>query len=760
MVKIDPVVQKWVDRYGTWFNEEKTEGSYTELLELSKMNKKLYPYRKLFSPLQINDVVVKNRIVMGPMGNISMCDETGRPNDKMLQYFFERARGGAGLITTGLVPVSHGIDNSITERGELTYFPRIDRSRSVFAGWRDLAQGVQSYGSKIFIQLTPGLGRVGNPQCLLTVHKLPNSASWNPNFYIPQIPCAPLSAKKLKKIIKNMGQAAADAKAMGIDGAYLHGHEGYLLEQLTNGAFNRRIFGRYADKEAFGIDCVREMRNRTGPDYPIMYRIDASLCLNETYGEDMKKNSSLKKFVNGRKVDETLEYMHNLVLAGVDIFDIDLGCYDNWWLPHPPSSMPPGCFLEVSSLVKDYFDKNNVKSNKGIPVPVVAVGKLGYPDLAETALRQNMADMIMLARPLLADPEWPNKAYAGKVDEIRPCIGCQEGCIHEFVAAGHPQCAVNPRSSFEHVYPAALAPVKKAKKVAVVGAGPAGIISAVISARRGYNVTLYEKGAKIGGRLLPGGVAKIKYEIDNYRTYLEKLVERAKKETKLVVKTKTKASITELKKQKNDIIIFAQGTKDTKLPLPGADTAVQAVDLLMNPGLLGSAKKIVVVGGGVVGCETAYWLRYEKDCEVTVVEMDKYIMNHVCTANRTHLIYYLKKGGVQLLNCTKLTKVTKEGVEVIRNISKTVPDPANTWSPILPENIKNPLAPKYKVIEKSEVIPADLVVMAAGGTPDDGLYLQALAENTAPEIHNIGDSFAAGKVLEAIRSAYRLAIRL
>jgi 2-enoate reductase len=491
-----------------------------------------------------------------------------------------------------------------------------------------------------------------------------------------------------------------------------------------------------------------------------MYRIDISLALNETYGEGMKATSSLKKFTNGRTVEQTLEFMHKLVLAGVDIFDVDLGCYDNWWLPHPPSSMPPGCFLEISALVKNYFEKNNIKSNKGLPVPVAAVGKLGYPDLAESALRDGMADMVMLGRPLLADPEWPNKAYSGRVGEITPCIGCQEGCVNEFVEGGHPQCAVNPRSAFEHVFPAIPAPAQAQKKIAVVGAGPAGVTAAVIAARRGHAVTLYESGPSAGGRLVPGAVAKIKYEIDNYRLYLENFVKQAKKDHKLTFKKNTEADLAMLKKQKYDAVIFAQGTKNARLPLPGIEGAVQAVDLLVSPDLLGEAKKVVVVGGGVVGCETAYWLRYEKGCEVTVVEMDKYIMNHTCTANRGHLIYYLKKGGVKLLNCTRLTGVTKEGVEVMRNVSKTVPDPYITWHPILPENVENPLAPKLKVEEKAETIPADLVVIAAGGTPNNGLYLQALAENAAPELYNIGDSFSAGKVLEANRAAYRLALQI
>ena len=262
-MKVNTKVKEWIDGYSDWFLEEGA-------MDKGKMTSNLYPYENLFSPIKINKITVKNRLVMAPMGNISMCEETGRPGEKMLQYFYERARGGVGLITTGLVPVSHGIDTSVTELGKLSYFPRIDRSRTVFMGWRNLAEGVHSYGSKIFVQLTPGLGRVGNPQCLITMKKFPKSASYNPNFYIPQIPCTPLSDRQLKKIIKNMGQASADAKAMKIDGVYLHGHEGYLLEQMTNPAFNRRALGRYSNWQNFGLDCVSEMRRRVGPHFPIM----------------------------------------------------------------------------------------------------------------------------------------------------------------------------------------------------------------------------------------------------------------------------------------------------------------------------------------------------------------------------------------------------------------------------------------------------------------------------------------------------------
>jgi 2-enoate reductase len=754
-MKKDNLIQQWVDGYGDWFLKE-------GVLDNAGMTKNLYPYDSMFSPVRINRLTVKNRLVMAPMGNISMCDETGRPNEKMLQYFYERAKGGVGLITTGLVPVSHGIDHSITELGQLSYFPRIDRSRTVYAGWRDLAQGCHSFGARVFIQLTPGLGRVGNPQCLLTMFKLPISASWNPSFYIPAIPCAPLSDRKLKKIAKNMGQGAIDGKTAGLDGVYLHGHEGYLLEQLTNPAFNRRKLGRYADWQVFGLDCVREIRKRTGPHFPIMYRIDLSLALNETYGETMLKTGSLKKFTNGRTIEDTLGYMKNLVAAGVDIFDVDLGCYDNWWLPHPPSSMPPGCFLEVSRTVKEYFKAQGIKSNAGIEVPVVGVGKLGYPDLAEAALRNGQCDMVMLGRPLLADPDWCNKAYAGKTEDIRPCIGCQEGCINEFVEGGHPQCAVNPRTSFEHIFPVVQQPAARPRKIAVVGGGPAGVTVAVTAAKRGHQVELINRDAEIGGRLIPGGTAKIKYEAANYRQYLQGLAEKTAVEGNLKIRVNTTVTVEDLKHGNYDVIIFAQGTKDAELPLPGIEMVkkMQAAELLKNPALLGGSKKIVVIGGGAVGCETAYWLTFEKGCDVTVVEMDKYIMNHTCTANRGHLIHYLHKAGVPLLNCTRVTGFVPGGVKVARNISKTVPDPYLTWHPILPENIENPLAPKLKVEEKEEILPADLVVLAVGGMSDDILFLAAQKERAAPELHNIGDSFSAGKVLEATRAAYRLGIRV
>ncbi len=751
----DKKIVELTSYYGDWFKDENVAAS-------GKMTQNLYPYESMFSPVKIGRMTVKNRLVMAPMGNISMCDETGRPNEKMIAYFTERAKGGVGLITTGLVPVSHGLDHTITELDKLTYFPRLDRSRTCFAGWRDLSANVHAYGSRIFIQITPGLGRVGNPQCLVNSMKLPQSASMNPSWYMPQVPCFPMSAMKINKIIKNIGQCAADAKAMNLDGVYLHGHEGYLLEQLTNPAFNRRIMGPFKDWQAFGIKTIEYIRERCGKDYPIMYRIDLSLALNETYGVKMDNVSALKKFKNGRTIAQTLDYMKNLVKAGVDMFDVDLGCYDNWWLPHPPGSMPPGCFLGISKIVKDYFKENNILSNQGVPVPVVAVGKLGYPDLAEKALRDEMCDMIMLGRPLLADPQWPNKARTGRVDEILPCIGCQEGCLNEFVEGGHPQCAVNPRTAFEEIYPAEPPVAAKKCKIAVIGAGPGGIECAVTAAMRGHDVTLVEKDNRLGGRLNPASAPKIKFDLANYLQYLGKRVEKAKADYGLKVALGTEATADYIKNGGFDKVVIAAGTFDVTIPVDGYDKVkwAQAVDVLENPAIVKDAKNIVVIGGGVTGCETAFMLSKELGKDVTVVEMTEYMMNHTCTANRGYLLHYMEEANINLLNCTKLLGFEKNGVKVSRNMHKSVPNPYLTWNPILPENVLNPLAPKVKEDYREQVLPADLVIMAAGGRPNEKLFLDIQSACPTVEIYNIGDSFKGGKVFEATKSGYSCALNL
>ncbi len=748
-------LEKWSEYFGNWFNDESNfHGAH--------MEDEMYPYSALFEPIKINSLTIKNRIIMAPMGNVSMVDETGKPSAKMIAYFAERAKGGTGLITSGLVQISHGVDPSVTEPGDLSIFPRIDRSRTNYTGWRTLAQSIHAYGAAFFIQLSPGMGRVGSPECVVKKHKLPVSASWNPNFYIPQIPCRPLTFLELRKIVKNTGQAAADSKAHDIDGVYLHGHEGYLLEQLSNPAFNRRLFGPYKNWQKFGLNIVKEIRKRCGDDYPIMYRIDLSLMLNATYGDRMKSVSSLKKFKNERTIEMTLDYIKNLVSAGIDIFDVDLGCYDNWWLPHPPEAMPPACFAEVAALVKKFLVENNIKSNAGLDVPVAAVGKLGFPDIAERALQKGQCDMIMLGRPLLADPEWPNKVYAGKNKEIIPCIGDQEACVNEFIKGGHPQCSVNPRTAFEELYETLPAATEK-KRIAVVGAGPAGVMCACTAAERGHDVTIFDKNPIAGGLVIAGSLPKIKFEIENYLSYMNYRLLLTSKKYKLKTEFNKTITATFLKTGKYDAIVFATGGAGVKPEIPGIDQdhVFNTVDVLINPSKCTGKKNAVIIGGGSTGCEIAHFLAYEADIKnITIVETQPEIMKHSCTANRGYMLHYLEKKGVKILNCTSISKIKSGSIIFNQNISKRVPDPYVTWKPILPENIPNPFAKKINIKNRETEITADIVILSMGWKPDRTLYDDCVRRQVAPEIYITGDLYSTGKVFEATKGGYAIGRRI
>ncbi len=747
----DDILNKLEEDYGYWFEDEKR-------LEDCKMSSKLYPYTKLFSPIQVNSIKLKNRIALGPMGNINMANEMGRPSQKMIKYFEERAKGGCGLLCSGLIHVSQHIDHTVTEEHGLTYYPRINGSRTNKVGWRDITESVHAYGSHFFIQLSAGMGRVGAPECLPNEKKFPISASMNPNFYIPEVPSLPVSDRKLKKIIKEFGQCAIDAKAQKCDGVYLHGHEGYLLEQMTNTAFNRRTLGRYNKNnwQQFGIDIIKSIRERCGDDFPIWYRIDLSLALNSTYGNKMNESRILKKFRNERTIDETLDYMKNLVEAGVDMFDVDIGCYDNWWLPHPPINMPPGCFIDIAKIAKDFFRDNNIKSNKNLDIPVMAVGKLGYPDFAERALREDKCDMIMLARPLLADPHWPNKAYEGKVDEIRPCIGDQEGCFNEFVEGGHPQCSVCPRTGNEDLISAEIPVTRSPKKVAVIGAGPAGYKCAITAAESGHTVTLFDKNEKAGGTILTGSMPKSKYDLVNYTNYMNRKIELTSSELKLKTKFKTEITVKELKAGDFDSIVFAGGGIPKTIPVTGMDNknVIQAIDYMNNPELAVKAEKIIVVGGGVVGCEAAHMLAYEQKKNVKIIEMLPYFMPTAMSANRFYLIHYLEKIGVEMLNCTKLKEIRENKVIVSKNSHKSVPDPYNTWIPLIPIATINPFEKKIKEDYVDVEIDADLIILAMGTSPDDSMYREAVKENLKAKMYNIGDSFQTGRVFEAVKAGY------
>ena len=713
-------------------------------------------YNKLFEPGNIGKCKVKNRIIMAPMGNINMADPIGRPSQKMVDYFVERAKGGTGLLITGLIPVSYNIDPTVSEDNDTTYFPRIDgSSRTRMAGWRDLASGVHSFGSKIFIQLTAGLGRVGSPEPALK-GKLLKSASINKNFYVPQLPHIPFTDRAIKRIIKSFGQSAVNAKVSGFDGVQLHGHEGYLMDQLTSKPWNRRKLGRYSNNFQFGIDVVREIKKRCGEDFPIIYRVDLTQALKESYGEEVfKKNFKGME----RTVEEGLEFCKALAEAGVDAFDVDKGCYDNWFYPHPPAYFDDMIYVEeMAGRLKKYFRENNISAK------VIAVGKMGKPEKAAEVLEREFADYVMLGRPLLADPYWPQKVYEEREREIIHCMGDQEGCIQSFILGGHPCCTVNPYTGFEDSKKCNKA--EKVKKVAVIGGGPGGCEAAKTAFIRGHKVTLFEAKDALGGQLIAGGSMEIKHDVERYVSnlrYQMSLLEKQGLEIKLNHAVKPEELDNEF-----DVIICATGLRPSIPKIQGMDEVPQmeARELLNSKmELPEKTKKITIIGGGVVGCELAYSLAYEKNKNVTVVEMLPELMKGVVHANRSMLLWMMMgkgaptdkgediiKNPIKAFTASKAEKFSNGKLFIKAN--KKRQDPFTPWITLIPENIHNPFHKALKPEDTEEIaIDTDMVIYSTGGSAENALYTSLVESKAAKEIYAIGDCKEPGRAWEAISSA-------
>ena len=330
-------------------------------------------------------------------------------------------------------------------------------------------------------------------------------------------------------------------------------------------------------------------------------------------------------------------------------------------------------------------------------------------------------------------------------------------------AIGHPQCAVNPRTGFEELLSAVPTPAKVRKRIAVIGAGCAGLNFAITAAQRGRTVDVFEKSDRMGGKMHAAGAPLSKYELHNYMEWLFRQVE---KQDGVTVHLNTTMTNQQLKEAGYDAVVFANGSKEGLPPIPGLKETrhIEATWLLTHPQELADTdRKIVVVGGGAVGLETAYWLATEHQRKVTCVEMLEHFEEGACTANRGHLIHYFEAEGGQLINCARVTRFENGHVVIARNRAKAVPDPYCTWAPIIPKNVENPLAPKMTNEEYIEQLEADLVAMAIGNKGDDRPFLSAQQEMVAAEVHNIGDSYNTekpGNMWQATKAAYNLAIRI
>ena len=611
-------------------------------------------FKHLFEPVRIGRVEIKNRIALAPMGTGSiLVDSEGKLGPRGVEYYLERCRGGVGLI------ISHAskVENEIDPLKKGAGFPLV--THAVEGPFAELADAAHAFGTKIFVQLSAGFGRTAHPRIL---REKPVSASVNPNYWDPTIICREVTTEEVERLVKAFGPAAELLAECGIDGIELHGHEGYLFDQFTTAVWNRRTDkygGELADRLNFPVEVLQEIKRRVGKSFPVQYRFGL-----KHYMKGLRSGALPgEKYVEaGRDVEEGLKMARMLEEAGFDALHVDAGCYDSWYWAHPPGYQKYGCMVDMAAEVR-----------KVVKIPVIAVGRLDVPELAEKVIAEGKADLVAIGRGFLSDPHWAKKVEEGRQKHIRPCVGCHDGCMGRLVVGKPTSCAVNPASGRERDY--ALTPANPPKKVMVIGGGVAGMEAGRVAALRGHKVVIYEKTDELGGHVreavsMPFKVGEQKL-LDWYQTELGDL--------RVEIRLKTEVTSELIHKNNPDAVIVATGSKYIRLNVPGADrpNVISACDFLSGKTQVG--QRVLVIGGGQVGCEMSLWLS-QQGKKVTVVEkLDDLLMGRpIPWMNRVMLLDLLKFHKVDMMTNYSLSEVTDKGAVLSHKDSRRETLPADT----------------------------------------------------------------------------------
>ena len=658
-------------------------------------------YQELFTPVKVGSITIKNRFAMAPMGPLGLADANGGWNQRGIDYYVERAKGGTGLIITGVT-----FFDQVVEKQDPSTVPNpLYKPVSFVKTSCEMTERVHAYGSKIFLQLSGGFGRVTIPTNVGDIP--PIAPSPIPHRWLDKT-CREISREEIQAIVRQFGEAAYHAKRAGFDGVQVHAvHEGYLMDQFAISMFNQRTDeygGPLENRLRFARETVEEIKKRCGEDFPVTLRFSVKSMIKDWRvgalpGEDFEEK--------GRDVAEGLEAARLLESYGYDALDTDVGTYDAWWWNHPPMYQEKGLYRKYCKMVKEV-----------VSIPVFCAGRMDDPDMALEAIRSGVCDIIDLGRPLLADPDYCNKLRAGRCREIRPCISCQEGCMGRVAEYSLINCAVNPQAARERV--TAYTPVLRQKKVLIVGGGVAGCEAARVLAIRGHLPVLYEKGSRLGGNLLPGGAPEFKEDdLALARWYADELAR-----LRVPVYLNTVLTRSQILEQDFDTLIIATGSTPKVFSLGDDDRVYTAAQVLLGEKDCG--RETVVVGGGLVGCETALWLA-QHGKKVTIVETLDGLMaanGPRCHANRDMLEALLPFQGV--------TVVTGAEVKCYRNGVLSL-----------------------AAAGRGREIPCDSVILAVGYREEDSLYREL--EFDVPELYLLGDARKVSNIMYAIWDAFEVA---
>lgn len=636
---------------------------------------------KLFERVKIGNLELKNRLGMAPMGTKFGADHI--QDDRCIPYYEERAKGGFGLIITG--------GYSVIDRFEPQECPKFMTPHDTPA-ISVMIDRVHNAGGKICIMLNQGVGR----NCWFIDGKPPKSASACDWFWNPGVKCIPFEKEEIHEMVAAMGKSAGLAKACGADMILIGAYGGYLMDQFLTELWNTRTDeygGSFENRMRFLKETYEAARAAVGPDFPIAI-----------------KYTPEHKLPGGRTLEEGVRMGLEMEKWGVNALHVDLGSYDRWYLPISTTYSPEGYHTYMAAALKE----------AGVKIPIFASGNMKNPEVAEAAVASGAVDVVLLGHQSKADAYYPKKLKNNRAEDIRPCIGCNE-CLNGGQKGGRiTGCGINPRCYYEEDYP--VTPVSGKRKVLIIGAGPGGCEAALMAKSRGCDVEIWEKTDAIGGNLKAAGAPKFKKPIRDYVKYHETQLRKSE----IPVYFNKEATVENIKEGNFDHIICASGSSPIIPNIPGVDGAnvLDSEKAMCGEALTGN---IVVIGGGLVGCEAAVQFAETAD-NVTILELQDDILKGAMHSKNMdlHLRYLVEEAKVDVKCSAKVTKI--EDTKVV-----------------------------YEMNGETCEVSCDKVVLAVGYKPNT-TFVESLKDNFDYEMLDvIGDANKADKVLTAVHQGYHAA---
>lgn len=639
--------------------------------------------KKLFEKISIGKMELRNRIVLPPMVR-NWGTEEGLVTDRLVNHYRELARGGTAMLITEASFVSPEGKGFGREMG-------IDRDECL-PGLKKLAGAAHEHGAKIGPQLYHA-GRQTNSKVTGVQPVAPSPIACP----VMQEEPHELTIEEITAIEDKFADSARRAKEAGFDFVEVHGAHGYLIMQFLSPYSNKRedeYGGSLENRFRFVKNIIAKIRQQVGEDFPIIVRIS---------GEE--------GVPNGLELKDTQEIAKMLEGLGIDALHVSIGNYATYQegLMIPPMAIEAGPLVYLAAGIKE-----------AVNIPVITVGKINTPELAEAIITSGQADLVALGRELIADPKWPDKVENNSIPDINRCIACNQGCIDRLFQQEDTQCLVNPCFGREEEFK--IEPAKEVKNVMVIGGGPAGMQAAIVAKARGHNVSIYEKSGELGGELK---LAEIPPHRQGMTWFKEYLIGRVHK---MEIEEHLNTEVTRDIVAKNDIdhVIIATGSECAMPNIPGVDSPIAVMPPQALTGEAKLGKKVIIAGGGSVGSETAEYLA-EKGHRVIITEMGDGIASDMGISDRHLLLERFKKMGVEIMTNAKIIKISGQGLSINRQ-------------------------------GKEEFIEADNIVLCLGAKPIN--YLAKEISDLTAVVDIVGDAKQPRTVLEAVYEGYLAALNI